>query len=65
MLKVRMSCLSIRTPKDIDTLKEQMPDVHQQFVNVTKQLETHYKDLQDIEFTIENGRLWPITNVMK
>lgn len=48
----------IRTPKDIDTLKEQMPDVHQQFVNVTKQLETHYKDLQDIEFTIENGKLY-------
>ncbi|PTK00326.1 pyruvate, phosphate dikinase, partial [Mammaliicoccus sciuri] len=48
----------IRTPKDIDTLKEQMPDVHQQFVNVTKQLETHYKDLQDNEYTIENGRLY-------
>ena len=32
-----------------------MPDVHQEFVDVTKQLEKHYKDMQDIEFTIENG----------
>lgn len=48
----------IRTPQDIDTLKLQMPDVHQEFVEVTKQLETHYKDMQDIEFTIENGKLY-------
>lgn len=47
----------IRTPQDIDTLKAQMPEVHQEFVEVTKQLETHYKDMQDIEFTIENGKL--------
>ena len=33
-----------------------MPEVHQEFVEVTKQLETHYKDMQDIEFTIENGK---------
>ena len=38
MLKVKM-LLRIRTPKDIDTLKQQMPDVHQEFVDVTKQLE--------------------------
>ncbi len=48
----------IRTPQDIDTLKAQMPEVHQEFVEVTKQLETHYKDMQDIEFTIENGKLY-------
>ena len=35
-----------------------MPDVHQEFVEVTKQLERHYKDMQDIEFTIENGKLY-------
>jgi len=35
-----------------------MPDVHQEFVDVTKQLEKHYKDMQDIEFTIENGKLY-------
>ncbi|SII41815.1 pyruvate phosphate dikinase PpdK [Mycobacteroides abscessus subsp. abscessus] len=48
----------IRTPKDISTLHDQMPDVHQEFVEVTKQLEQHYKDMQDIEFTIENGKLY-------
>lgn len=48
----------IRTPQDIDTLKAQIPEVHQEFVEVTKQLETHYKDMQDIEFTIENGKLY-------
>ncbi|NWK83402.1 pyruvate, phosphate dikinase [Staphylococcus sp. GSSP0090] len=48
----------IRTPKDIETLKEQMPHVHEQFVNVSTQLETHYKDMQDIEFTIENEKLY-------
>lgn len=48
----------IRTPQDIDTLKAQMPEVHQEFIEVTKQLETHYKDMQDIEFTIENGKLY-------
>ena len=48
----------IRTPKDISTLHDQMPEVHQEFVDVTKQLEKHYKDMQDIEFTIENGQLY-------
>ncbi len=48
----------IRTPKDIESLREQMPQVHQQFVEVSKRLETHYKDMQDIEFTIENGQLY-------
>lgn len=48
----------IRTPQDIDILKAQMPDVHQEFIEVTQQLETHYKDMQDIEFTIENGKLY-------
>ena len=41
-----------------------MPDVHQEFVEVTKQLETHYKDMQDIEFTIENGKLYLLKHVM-
>ncbi|UXR69539.1 pyruvate, phosphate dikinase [Staphylococcus sp. IVB6246] len=48
----------IRTPQDIDTLKEQLPDVHAAFVKVTEQLEAHYKDMQDIEFTIENEQLY-------
>lgn len=48
----------IRTPKDISTLKAQMPHVHQQFLEVSQQLEKHYKDMQDIEFTIENEQLY-------
>ncbi|PTG20421.1 pyruvate, phosphate dikinase [Staphylococcus chromogenes] len=48
----------IRTPKDIQTLKDQMPHVHQEFVAVSEQLEAHYKDMQDIEFTIENEKLY-------
>ncbi|PKE60907.1 pyruvate, phosphate dikinase [Macrococcoides caseolyticum] len=48
----------IRTPKEIETLNEQMPQVYQAFVDVTKKLEAHYKDMQDIEFTIENEKLF-------
>lgn len=48
----------IRTPKDIATLHDQMPHVHQQFVEVSQSLEQHYKDMQDIEFTIENEQLY-------
>lgn len=48
----------IRTPKEIETLNEQMPEVYNQFVDVTKKLEGHYKDMQDIEFTIEDGKLF-------
>lgn len=48
----------IRTPKDIVTLHEQMPHVHQQFIEVSQRLEQHYRDMQDIEFTIENEQLY-------
>ena len=48
----------IRTPKTIDVLKNDMPEVYEQFANVAKTLENHYKDMQDMEFTIENGKLF-------
>lgn len=48
----------IRTPQSIDKLKEIMPDVYNKFVEIYKKLESHYKDMQDIEFTIEEGRLF-------
>ncbi|WP_195945474.1 pyruvate, phosphate dikinase [Paraclostridium bifermentans] len=48
----------IRTPKDIDTLKEAMPAIYDEFVKITNILENHYKDMQDIEFTIENEKLY-------
>ena len=48
----------IRTPQPIDTLKEVMPEIYKQFIDTVKILEHHYKDMQDVEFTIENGRLF-------
>ena len=48
----------IRTPQTIDHLKDIMPKAYEQFVNITKKLENHYKDMQDMEFTIENEKLF-------
>jgi len=48
----------IRTPQPIDTLKEVMPEIYKQFIDTVKILEHHYKDMQDVEFTIEKGRLF-------
>lgn len=48
----------IRTPQSIETLQEIMPDVYQEFVRVCNLLEDHYKDMQDMEFTIEDGQLF-------
>ncbi len=48
----------IRTPQPIAKLAEEMPDVYQQFTRTCTLLENHYKDMQDIEFTIERNKLW-------
>lgn len=48
----------IRTPQTIDQLREVMPDVYEQFAKIAETLETHYKDMQDMEFTIERGKLF-------
>lgn len=48
----------IRTPQPISTLADVMPEVYEQFANIAKKLEAHYKDMQDMEFTIENGKLF-------
>ncbi|HKX26789.1 MAG TPA: pyruvate, phosphate dikinase, partial [Blastocatellia bacterium] len=48
----------IRTPKKIAQLKEEMPEIYEQFRQVAERLEKHYRDVQDLEFTIERGRLW-------
>jgi pyruvate,orthophosphate dikinase len=48
----------IRTPKHILELKEDMPEIYQQFSEVAAKLEKHYKDMQDLEFTVERGKLW-------
>ena len=48
----------IRTPSPIASLKEVMPDVYQQFIDISSRLENHYRDMQDMEFTIERGKLY-------
>lgn len=48
----------IRTPYHIQKLKEIMPDVYDQFIEVAERLEKHYRDMQDMEFTIEDGKLF-------
>jgi pyruvate, orthophosphate dikinase len=48
----------IRTPKHIDELKQDMPEIYNQFVQVADKLERHYRDMQDLEFTVERGKLW-------
>jgi pyruvate,orthophosphate dikinase len=47
-----------RTPKKISELREQMPAVYEQLAAVAGQLERHYRDVQDVEFTVERGKLW-------
>ncbi len=48
----------IRTPLPIKELENKMPEIYKQFVEVCSLLESHYKDMQDIEFTIEKGKLY-------
>jgi len=48
----------IRTPQPIEVLKEINPDVYNQFVEIAEKLERHYRDMQDMEFTIERGKLF-------
>ncbi len=48
----------VRTPQHIDQLKEVMPEVYEQFVGICNTLENHYHDMQDMEFTIEDKKLY-------
>ena len=48
----------IRTPQPIATLKEVMPECYNEFERICSILENHYKDMQDMEFTIEDGKLY-------
>ncbi len=48
----------IRTPKQIAELETDMPDIYRQYVDIAKQLEKGYHDVQDMEFTVERGKLW-------
>ena len=48
----------IRLTKDISQLKEEMPDAYREFESIAALLEKHYREMQDVEFTIEKGKLW-------
>ncbi len=48
----------IRTPQPISELKATMGEVYEEFMTIARKLEAHYKDVQDMEFTIERGKLW-------
>jgi pyruvate, orthophosphate dikinase len=48
----------VRTPRDLSTLDEWMPGVHAQLIDILRKLEAHYLDMQDTEFTVEEGRLY-------
>jgi pyruvate,orthophosphate dikinase len=48
----------IRITEDIQKLKDEMPSAYKEFEQIAQKLENHYRDMQDVEFTIENGKLW-------
>src|SRR5690606_28028524 len=48
----------IRTPIPIANLEKENPAVYAQFVDIAEKLERHYRNMQDVEFTIERGKLW-------
>ena len=48
----------IRTPFHMSELQEKMPEVYDEFVKICDKLEHHYKDMQDMEFTVEKGKLY-------
>jgi pyruvate,orthophosphate dikinase len=48
----------IRQTNDLLELKNEMPDIYEQFEQIARRLETHYREMQDVEFTVEDGRLW-------
>src|SRR4051812_47514220 len=48
----------VRTPRDISELKDSMPEAHEELLEILRTLEKHYKDMQDTEFTVEEGSLF-------
>ncbi|HOV80101.1 MAG TPA: pyruvate, phosphate dikinase [Bacillota bacterium] len=48
----------IRTPRHISALEQEMPEIYKQFSDICDRLDKYYRNMQDIEFTIERGRLW-------
>src|SRR6185312_8046876 len=48
----------VRTPRDLHELSDAMPKANEQLMDILRTLEAHYKDMQDTEFTVEEGHLW-------
>jgi pyruvate,orthophosphate dikinase len=48
----------IRTPEHIDTMANALPEAYKEFIQNVEKLENHFKDMQDVEFTVEQGKLW-------
>jgi pyruvate,orthophosphate dikinase len=48
----------IRTPEPLEAMRERLPEAYDEFLETMRRLEEHYKDMQDIEFTVEDGRLF-------
>ena len=48
----------IRLTNDLSQLKSETPDIYAQFEQIVRRLETHYREMQDVEFTVEKGKLW-------
>ncbi|MCL4498924.1 MAG: pyruvate, phosphate dikinase [Chloroflexi bacterium] len=48
----------VRTPQKIEVLKQELPQIYAQFASIAERLERHYRDMQDMEFTVERGKLW-------
>ena len=48
----------VRTPMPISEMAEKVPQAYSDFINVCSTLENHYRDMQDMEFTVENGKLY-------
>ena len=48
----------IRTPKPISEMEKELPEAYAEFIDICDKLEKHYKEMQDVEFTIEQGKLW-------
>ncbi len=48
----------IRVTKDLSMMKAEMPAAYDEFAQISKKLENHYRDMQDVEFTVEKGKLW-------
>ncbi|MGD2027275.1 MAG: pyruvate, phosphate dikinase [Anaerolineales bacterium] len=48
----------IRNAKDVNEMKDELPEAYADFIDVCEKLEKHYREMQDVEFTVENGKLW-------